>query len=314
MEPSEGMHPDPFGGALAITGQKIAELASVAALVGQTVVRMRARKAEQEADGKERGNNTAQDTERDAQLAADRAVWAPVLDKGWRKDAGLVDTVRAWGAAVRWEDADASAAEAVTAAEERLRELHPYAMRNYDALRAEGKSRFAAMMEAVPDFALHPDPRPAPADTQQGRRLAAAGNSTPAPGLSEQDLAVTRRLMKIAARMNARSVAAGHGPVSPEAVMTALRTQVYGAPDELLDRVERGLRTRPVTLAAVPRSASPKTAATRGPGAASWPSTVQDGLAATLKRQAAAKSRASRGQGKKATTFTNARRPSGPAV
>ena len=144
MESIEGPHPDPFGHALSGAGQKAAELVSVAAMLAQAAAQARARKD---------GLAAARD---EADLAAARAAWAPVLDPGWRADAGLADVARAWGAAIPWEQAEAGAADALDAAEARLRELHPAAMRGFDRRRAAGTPRADAMLATVGDFVLDP--------------------------------------------------------------------------------------------------------------------------------------------------------------
>ena len=63
---------------------------------------------------------------------------------------------RTWGAAALYAEADASAASAMLASEDRLRTLHPYTMARYDRLRADGLSATDAMTEAAPFFARHP--------------------------------------------------------------------------------------------------------------------------------------------------------------
>ena len=61
--------------------------------------------------------------------------------------------------AAAYADADAEAAVAVRACEQRLRVLHPYAMAWYDRLRGEGAAPFDAMREALPLFARAPHAR-----------------------------------------------------------------------------------------------------------------------------------------------------------
>ena len=173
VEPNE-THPDPLAQGMSAAGQKVAEAAAILALVMQVLMQVRARRTSQEA------TETAAD---EAGHAAAQALWAPALHPEWLADAGLPDTARAWSAAAVWEHADPSAAAAADAAESRLRDLHPYAMRRYDELRGQGASRAAAMTDTVPLFAMHPNPRPAPRDVWQGRYLASApGAGRGAPG------------------------------------------------------------------------------------------------------------------------------------
>ncbi len=58
---------------------------------------------------------------RDYQQA--RLGWAPALDRSWLTQVGLAGAARTWGAAVLYAEADASAANAMRAAEDRLRSL-----------------------------------------------------------------------------------------------------------------------------------------------------------------------------------------------
>lgn len=103
-----------------------------------------------------------------AEREADRARWAPALDPAWRGNASLIDTAQAWGAALPYADRNVpwhepAATTAMTRCEERLRQLHPYAMAHYDRLRSEGLGPTEAMREAAPLFAHHPRPRDASA-------------------------------------------------------------------------------------------------------------------------------------------------------
>jgi len=73
-----------------------------------------------------------------AEREADRTRWAPALDPAWLRNASLVESAQAWGAALPYADRNVpwhepAAATAMTRCEERLRHLHPYAMAHYDA-------------------------------------------------------------------------------------------------------------------------------------------------------------------------------------
>ncbi len=101
-----------------------------------------------------------------AERDADRTRWAPPLDPAWLRNASLVETAHAWGAALPYADRNVpwhepAAATAMTRCEERLRHLHPYAMARYDRLRSEDLGPAEAMREAAPLFARHPRPRDA---------------------------------------------------------------------------------------------------------------------------------------------------------
>jgi hypothetical protein len=100
--------------------------------------------------------------------------------------------------------------------EERLRDLHPYAMARYDRLRADGLGPAQAMQEAAPLFARPPrahdppsTPRPMVTDGDEpdmDRAEAGAGPRTDGPGdvpsaglgLGEQDRAATAERVRAA--------------------------------------------------------------------------------------------------------------------
>jgi hypothetical protein len=277
VEPSEGSHPDPTGQASAAAGQKIAELAAVAAMLGQVAAQIKARQASRAADA------VARD---EAALAAARTGWAPALHPEWLADATLRNVATAWGSAAPWEHADSGAQAALEACETRLRELHPYAMRRFDELRGRGWARADAMMDAAQAFALHPSPRPAPQDANDGRYLAAAAPSGGGPVQApagpfpvDPDAAVTSRILRIVARLNEQATAAGRGPLDPEVVDIALRTGT-NAPDALIRNVVDGLRAGTRVVPTVAAAAGPRSAASAGVNAATWPSNVYDGVAA----------------------------------
>lgn len=103
-----------------------------------------------------------------AERDADRTRWAPPLDPAWLRNASLVETAQAWGAALPYADRNVpwhepAAVTAMTRCEERLRHLHRYAMAHYDRLRGQGLSPTEAMREAAPLFAHQPRPRDASA-------------------------------------------------------------------------------------------------------------------------------------------------------
>lgn len=274
MEAFDSTHPDPFGQAMAAGGRKIAELVAVATLMGQVAAHARARKLAQAADG---------GAEWEAQLAEARTRWAPALDPARLARADLRGTMTAWAAAAPWEDAAAGAADALAAAERHLRDLHGYAMRGYDRRRAAGMSRADAMRETMPDFALHPAPRPAPADVRRDRAQAALP-AAPAPGLTESDAHLLRGILDAIARLSERAAAAGRDPLDPEIARAALAS-VPGVPAALADRVAQGLRSGTVTVAAP--APVPATVSGTGPAALDWPYSAGDTVTAAALRRAA---------------------------
>ena len=299
MDPNEAPHPDPVAQGAGVAGQKLAEFAAIAALLAQVVAQVRARQASQAAD---------QVTAGEAELAAARAGWAPALDRGWLADAALRDVAGAWGAALPYEAADPAALAALAAAEARMRDIHPYAMAAYDKLRAQGYSRADAMREAVPQFLMHPRPRPAPRDAQAGRYLPGPAAGTPAPPAPDPDAAAAGHLLGIIAGLNDKAIAAGRGPLSPAMVQMALEGRTSASP-ELIARIVEGLRDGSVIVPAGPARPAPRTVAAAGPGAADWPGTVHDGVAATTLRRAAGGRPARAGRSRRAPAQSRAPRP-----
>ena len=99
-----------------------------------------------------------------AERDAARSAWAPALTPAWLRKANLTETAQAWGAALPYSDRavpwyEPTAATAVRACEDRLRDQHPFAMAHYDRLRRDGLGPAEAMREAAPLFALHPQAR-----------------------------------------------------------------------------------------------------------------------------------------------------------
>jgi hypothetical protein len=158
MDPSD-VHPDVPGEALSRSGQRLAQLGSL--LTSWAMVE--ARRAERRNAARAmRGEQELRDLraqERAAQELA-RAGWAPAQDRRWLAGAGLLDTARAWSAAAAYADTDPGAATALARCEDRLRQLHPYAMSWYDRQRAQGAGVFDAMRDALPLFTRAPHARP----------------------------------------------------------------------------------------------------------------------------------------------------------
>jgi hypothetical protein len=151
---------------------------------------------------------------REQELAARqlaRAEWAPAHDSRWLAQADLVQAMRVWAAAAGCVDDDPAALPALRKCEERLRELHPYAMAWYDRLRGEGMGVVEAMRQAVPMFgrASHARPgdpavvRPAlegPAEADVGsRRGDASGVTEPGAGAGHEHDLGGRTVARLAA-------------------------------------------------------------------------------------------------------------------
>jgi hypothetical protein len=153
-------HPDPFRDAMQEMVYRAVQVGSFAVTGAQVYAyhrRAQARTAAEQDHRAGRALNAQIRAERDA----DRAGWAPALDSTWLREATIVDAAQAWGAAMPYADRampwhEPAAATAMTRCEERLRDLHPYAMARYDRLRTDGLGPAEAMREAAPLFARHP--------------------------------------------------------------------------------------------------------------------------------------------------------------
>jgi hypothetical protein len=172
-----GNHPDPFTDAMGHVMQQAMQVGYAAVTAAQVYTHLKRTQASAGAERDDRARR-ALNTQIRADRDASRASWAPALDPHWLRQADLVETAQAWGAATPCADRampwyEPAAATAMRKTEERLRHLHPYAMARYDALRADGMEPAEAMRETAPLFA-----RPARAhDTPYAPRpVLTAGN------------------------------------------------------------------------------------------------------------------------------------------
>ena len=131
--------------------------------------------------------------------------------------------------------------------EERLRDLHPYAMARYDRLRADGMGPAEAMRETAPLFALSPRARarpsrrcrcwtPGPALTWPGpptlQRQPASPTTSPAP--KPRNARPEHR-----DALQARARAAGPRSSRPRAELRTVLETVTNLPADVIDRVIR---------------------------------------------------------------------------
>ncbi len=183
-------HPDPFQDALGHGLQRAVQVTSCAVTAAQVYIHQQRNQAMAAAERDERARRALA-----AQIRAEREVarvgWAPALDPDWLSQADLYQAAYTWGQAMPYADRSVpwyqpAAATAMRKCEERLRDLHPYAMSRYDRLRGDGIEPADAMREAALLFARPPRARDAPhaprpvleAGTGENRTWAAAG---PAP-------------------------------------------------------------------------------------------------------------------------------------
>jgi len=252
----EGPWPDPLPQAAAQGVQKIAEVVFALALLGQVVASVRARQA---------ARTAAEIAAEAAAAAAARTRWAHALHPDWLADASLTDVAGAWGAALPYAQADTDAASALAACEDRLRQLHPDAMRAYGKLVAGGLSPAEAMQRTAPDF-LQPSGAP---------------RAGPVPGA-----AAARRILAVIARLDADAVAHGQSPLTPAELEAAL-THRTNASAELIRQVIGGRAAGAGIAPPPPGPADPPSAASAGLAAADWPHISRAGVVATRIRRAA---------------------------
>jgi hypothetical protein len=183
-------HPDPFRDAMQEMVYRAVQVGSFAVTGAQVYAyhrRAQARTAAEQDHRARRALNAQIRAEKDA----DRAGWAPALDPSWLREATIVDAAQAWGAAMPYADRampwhEPAAATAMTRCEERLRDLHPYAMARYDRLRSDGLGPAEAMREAAPLFARHPRAWEEPSMPRQMLEAAAAPDQATGPVPSDQ--------------------------------------------------------------------------------------------------------------------------------
>jgi hypothetical protein len=153
-------HPDPFEDVLRQGVQRAIQLASGAVTAAQVYLFHRNTQARAVDERDDRARRALQAQMR-AEQQAGRTGWAPALDPAWLREADLFQVARAWSAAMPYSDRavpwyEPAASTAMRKCEERLRELHPYAMARYDRLRTDGLAPAEAMQEAAPLFARPP--------------------------------------------------------------------------------------------------------------------------------------------------------------
>ena len=176
-------HPDPFEDVLRQGVQRAIQLASGAVTAAQVYLFHRNTQA-RAVDERDDRARRALHAQMHAEQEAGRAGWAPALDAAWLREATLFQVARAWSAAMPYSDRavpwyEPAAATAMRKCEERLRDLHPYAIARYDRLRAEGLEPAEAMQRAAPLFARPARAQDPPYTT---RPIVTAGDGLDADG------------------------------------------------------------------------------------------------------------------------------------
>lgn len=245
-------HPDPFHDAWSHGLQRAVQVASSAATGAQAYAflkKAQGRTSTARDQRARRAENAQSRVDRDAA----RAAWTPALDRGWIRRADVLQTARAWGAAMPYAEPatpwhEPTATTAMRNCEDRLRELHPRAMARYDRLRQEGAGPAEAMHEAA--FLFAGPPRAHDPDYTPRRVLEAGNGETPArdtggpspvpgdldgPGAAD---AQERRGRQIIEEMRARARGRGESPPT-EAEQRILLDRVTNLPGDVIDRVVR---------------------------------------------------------------------------
>jgi len=134
----------------AAAGAKLAQAVAVAAAAAEAFAQLRATRATERASQDQRAAAAARGQLR-AQHGADRLRWAPLLDAQRSAQLDVPDLLTGWGAARCWPD-DPEAQAAQRAAEQRLTDLRPDAMRRYTDQVAAGADPGQAMHDAASLF------------------------------------------------------------------------------------------------------------------------------------------------------------------
>jgi hypothetical protein len=263
-------HPDPFQEAMQHGLQRVLQIGASAATAAQVYAyhqKLQARAVGERDERARRALNTQIRAERDAS----RSRWAPALDPNWLREADLLDTARTWGAAMPYADRNVpwyepSAAMAMRKSEDRLRDLHPFAMARYDRLRADGVGPADAMREAAPLFAQSPRAHDASAvprlslDPGDGTGITwtvdAPDLVSPQPGVDTA--ALEGRGRQILAALQARAHDQGRDPLGEDEQRTVLET-ITDLPPEVIDGIVKpvGAKTALAPLAETARHERP---------------------------------------------------------
>jgi hypothetical protein len=281
-------YPDPFQEAMQHGLQRALQISAAVATAVQVYAYHQKTQARAVGEHDERTRRALNSQIRAGHDAA-RSEWAPALDPKWLRQADLLDTARAWGAAMPYADRNVpwyepSAATAMRKCEDRLRDLHPYAMARYDRLRAEEFGPADAMREAAPLFAYAPRAHGAPAasrlslgpgdGTGMTWTASAPDPVSPQPGANTGPL--ENRGRQILASLQARARTQGRDPLGEDEQRTVLET-ITDLPPEVIDRIVTPGRGSTVT--------APAASATRSarPWEKDFPTPIQD-VVATVAR------------------------------
>lgn len=248
MSDPAGHYTDPLEEALSQGAQRVAQFASLVGAATEVGMRRSAlRKARQAGIASDQGDGIIRDQER-AEAEQARLRWGPAHDPRWLAQADLLQTARAWSGAAGYADTDPVAASAMRKSEERLRNLHPYAMARYDRLLSDGVSALDAMRATAPLFARAPHTRPGDATAPRPAIGAASGQEASPrhdedpvdppgaePGTDERARAELRG-REIAGQLRDRARAAGTGELHQHELEVMLEV-VTNLPSDVITRI-----------------------------------------------------------------------------
>ncbi|MGI8333628.1 hypothetical protein ACRYCC_27075 [Actinomadura scrupuli] len=234
-------HPEPFAEGLGHGAQRTAQLIALATMTANGVRQFAKQRHDMRAARDGRARETA---EQELKTALDqaRSRWAPAHDRNWLRRATLLETARAWGAAVPYAEHDTAARSAMRKCEQRLRDLHPHGMGHYDRLRASGHVPQEAMREAAPFFSRDPNVRtgePSARDALRkgtGTEWAATEHG---PGRTEwEEHRQERRARQILGEVTEKLQAGSLHDVRPDELRTVL-AMTTNLPEHIIDKATR---------------------------------------------------------------------------
>ncbi len=260
-------YPDPFRDATQHGLQRAVQIASCAVTAGQVYLYQQKAQARAVAERDEHARRALQAQAR-AEREAARSAWGRAHQPAWLNQANLIEVAQVWSSAMPYTDKtvpwyEPTAATAMRKCEDRLRELHPYAMARYDRLRADGMGPAEAMREAAPFFARAPHAYDAPGVP---RLPLSAGNGAQAwtahppadpSGPTVDAQVLERRGRQILGALEDRAREQGRRPLG-ESEQRIVLEAITSLPPEIIDRIVK------------PAAATTAAKARTGPAGRTW--------------------------------------------
>jgi hypothetical protein len=272
MDPS-AHHSDPLGESVSYSSQRVAQALSMMIAIAEISARRKAQRLARKHATDEQAARQIMEQQRELHNQA-RAEFGKAHDPAWLASAGLLETGRAWAAAVAYADSDPVADAARRKCEARLRTLHPYAMAHFDQLISDGASPADAMSEAAPRFGLAPHTRtgepPRRASIEAGRGPTppppADAHQPGAPGSRDQLWQKAEaRGRDIAASLQDKARRERGTELSREEMITVLE-ETTNLPGEIIDQIARARIEEQLAATAEKERAADLGQATRAAG------------------------------------------------